>query len=80
MLSENIRKFFSRKYDFQVYRVGRQNDQRWPSNHNENGALDNEGLDKAPRLTIRRVIWILASVFVNSTNTTTNIETAMLST
>ena len=25
-LSENIRKFFSCKYDFQVYRVGRQND------------------------------------------------------
>ena len=38
-------------------------------------------IDKAPRLTIRRVIWILASdtVFVNSTNISTNIETAMLS-
>ena len=40
-------------------------------------------VDKAPRLTIRRVIWILASdtdtVFVNSTNISTNIGTAMLS-
>ena len=35
---------------------------------------------KAPRLTIRRVIWIFASdtVFVNSTNISSNIETAML--
>ena len=39
-------------------------------------------LDKAPRLSIRRVIWILASdtVFVKSTNISTNIETPMLST
>ena len=40
-------------------------------------------VDKAPRLTIRRVIWILASdtdtVFVDSTNISTNIGTAMLS-
>ena len=39
---------------------------------------------QAPRLTIRRAIWILASntdtVFVNSTNISTNIETARLST
>ena len=40
---------------------------------------DNAHLDKAPRLTIRRVIGILASdiVFDNSTNTSTNIEAAM---
>ena len=38
-------------------------------------------IDKAPALTIRRVIWILASdaVFVNSTNISTNMDTAMLS-
>ena len=37
-------------------------------------------LDKAPRLTIRRVIWILAYdiVFVNSSNISQNIETTML--
>ena len=39
-------------------------------------------LDKAPRLTIRRVIWILPSdtdaVFVNPINISTNIETAIL--
>ena len=39
-------------------------------------------IDKAPRLSIRRVIWILPSdtVFVNSTKiSSTNSETAMLS-
>ena len=41
---------------------------------------DNAHLDKAPRLTIR-AFGILASntVFVNSTNTSTNIQAAMLS-
>ena len=36
-------------------------------------------LDKSPRLIVRGVIWILAfdNVFVNSTNISTNIETAM---
>ena len=38
-------------------------------------------VNKAPSLTVRRVIWILASVtvFVSSTNTSTNNETIMLS-
>ena len=38
-------------------------------------------LDKAPPLTIRRVIWILAYdiVFVNSTNISKDMNTAMLS-
>ena len=39
-------------------------------------------LDKAPRLSIRIVIWILPSdtVFVNSIKISANTETAMLST
>ena len=43
---------------------------------------DDEGVDKAPRLSIRIVIWILPSdtVFVHSTKISTNTETAMLPT
>ena len=51
---------------------------------NENGgrtALHCAALDKAPRLSIRIVIWILLSdtVFVNSIKISANTETVMLS-
>ena len=57
-----------------------------PSSFAKRFHIENEvsGGDKAPCLTIRRVIEILASttdtVFVNSTNISTNLETARLST
>ena len=43
--------------------------------------FDHSSLDKAPRLSIRIVIWILPSdtVFVNSIKISANTETAMLS-
>ena len=44
-------------------------------------SVDSTKLDKAPRLSIRIVIWILLSdtIFVNSKKISANTETAMLS-